>query len=281
MDAFHSFWSMPGFLRNQGNLDFPEFELFTAILSALKWREKNGSIRLITDTPGALFFQNIGMEGLWDEIDLSLDEIDPKINPFLFWAAGKLFALQKMKTPCVMLDTDLIIWESLDRLSEYEVVAAHPEDLNPFVYPDQSTFVLENGYSFPEDWDFTIAAANTAFLYLKNQEFRDHYVKSAMDFFLNVKTERLNPVSAMCFAEQRVLPMCAKAQKQKMAYLMDLSEARAQSLVTHTWGYKNVLRQNKEENDKFCRRCADRIWKDFPEYCYLITENPILKKYSK
>lgn len=280
MDAFHSLWSLPGFLRNQGKLDFPDFELCTAILSALKWKEKNGSIRLITDTPGALFFKNIGMEQLWDEIDTSMDEINPDINPFLFWAAGKLFALQKMDTPCVMLDTDLIIWEHLDGLANYDVIAAHPENLNPVVYPDHKTFALQEGYSFPEEWDFTIAAANTAFLYIKNKEFRDLYVKSAMDFFLNVKTEGLHPVSAMCFAEQRVLPMCAKAEKQKMAYLLDLANTDQQSLVTHTWGYKNILRQNEQECSAFCRKCADRVKKDFPEYAYLITENPILKKYA-
>ncbi|MBQ0000758.1 MAG: hypothetical protein KBT01_04375 [Clostridiales bacterium] len=281
MNAFHSLWTLPGVLRNQGRVDFPDFELLTAILSALKWKENNGSIKLITDTPGALFFKEIGMEGLWDDIDLSLDDMDVRINPFLFWAAGKLFALKKMETPCVMLDTDLIIWEKIDGLKDFEVVAAHPEALNPFVYPDPHTFLFEDGYTYPENWDFSIAAANTAFLYLKNQDFRDRYVEAAMDFFLHVKTDGLNTVNAMCFAEQRVLPMCAKAEKQKMAYLLDLARPEQQSLVTHTWGYKNVLRQNEAERTAFCKKCVRRVMKDFPESAHLITENPILKKYAE
>lgn len=280
MDAFHSFWSLPSALRNQGEIDFPEFELLTATLSALKWKEKNGSIRLITDTPGALFFRQLGMECVWDKIDLSLDEVDGEVNPFLFWAAGKLFALQKMELPCVMLDTDLIIWEKLDRLSEFDLVAAHFEALNPFVYPDHKNFVLEDGYTFPEEWDFSLAAANTAFLYMKNCDFRDYYVKSALDFFHHVGVKGLNPVSAMCFAEQRILPMAAKAKQQSMAYLLDLANPDNQSFITHTWGYKNILRQNEEERIAFCRKCVNRIFQDFPEYESVITENPVLKKYA-
>ena len=39
-----------------------------------------------------------------------------------------------------------------------------------------------------------------------------------------------------------------------------------QNFFTHTWGYKNVLRADPAERDRFCRRCAARIAHDHPAY---------------
>lgn len=264
MDAFHSFWSKPNSCRNQGTVKFPDFELFTAILSALEWKKHNGSIRLITDSEGAAYFKSLGLINLWDSVDTSLDEIHD-VDPFLFWAAGKLYALSKMETPCVMLDTDLIIWKDMSWVKDFDLVTAHSEALNPYVYPDQSIFKLKNGYTFPAEWDFSLDAANTAFLYIKDAAFRDYYVDAATTFFKHVEMDGLNPVTAMCFAEQRILPMCAAVKGQKMGYLLDLSRADEQDFVTHTWGFKDVLRSVPEANKEFCQRCMHRIEKEFPE----------------
>ena len=280
MDAFHSFWSTPNAIRGGGVISFPDFELLTAILSALTWQKNNGSIKMITDRSGAAFFRDMGLTSLWDEIDTSLDQVEKEIDPFYFWAAGKLYALKTMDTPCVMLDTDLIIWKEVRGLSDWDVIAAHPEGLNPAIYPDPSTFGLKDGYPFPEDWDFTLEAANTAFLYLKNKDFRDYYVDSAISFFKHLNIQAMNPVTAMCFAEQRVLPMAAKEKEQKMAYLFPLQDAASQDLATHTWGYKNILRTDSEEHDRFCRSCAERILRDFPERAALL-EGPLLRRYLK
>lgn len=279
MQAFHSFWSLPNAIRSGGRISFPDFELLTAILSALTWQRNNGPIRMITDTPGADFFRSIGLGGLWNQIDTSLDHVDPDVDPFMFWAGGKLYALKSMPTPCVMLDTDLIIWKELPHLDNWEVVAAHPEGLNPQVYPDKSIFHLKDGYAFPDDWDFGLAAANTAFLFLKNADFRDYYVDSAITFFKNIHMDGLNPVTAMCFAEQRVLPMCAKARQQTMTYLMNLQDALNQDLATHTWGFKTVLRTDPAANHEFCMRLVRRIMTDFPERADLLKDNPQLCHY--
>ena len=42
MDAFHSFWSRPNMVKNRGQIKFPDYELLTMMLSALKWKETNG-----------------------------------------------------------------------------------------------------------------------------------------------------------------------------------------------------------------------------------------------
>ena len=50
IEAFHSNWTAP-FLRANPNKNYyiDDFEILTTIISALKWRENNGSIKMITD----------------------------------------------------------------------------------------------------------------------------------------------------------------------------------------------------------------------------------------
>lgn len=51
MQAFHSNWTRPFFIRNP-HIEYriEPFELLTTALSALEWRRENGSIRMICDT---------------------------------------------------------------------------------------------------------------------------------------------------------------------------------------------------------------------------------------
>lgn len=279
MNAFHSFWSKPNSERNQGTVCLPDFELLTAILSALQWRKHNGPIKMITDTEGAAYFKGLGLDVIWDEMDTALDAMNQGTDPIIFWAAGKLYALKQMSLPCVMLDTDLIVWKNMDWVKQFDIVTAHPEPLNPYVYPDPSGFIFNDAYQYPEEWDFTLDAANTAFLYMKDPEFRDYYTDQAIAFFNHVEPEGLDTVSAMCFAEQRVLPMCAAVKHQSMGYLLDLENPVQQDVVTHTWGYKDLLRNSALENQKFCEQCMRRILKEFPEYLEVLDHAGLLKKY--
>lgn len=279
MEAFHSFWSAPNACRNQGEVVFPDYEQLTAILSALKWRSHSGKIRMITDSAGAAYFRERGLASFWSETEISLDSLNGTVDPFAFWAAGKLAALRTIQTPCVMLDTDLVLWENVDHKLTADVVAAHSEGLDPRSYPERSAFQLENGYGFPEEWDFNLHPANTAFLYIKNAGFRNDYVDAAFRFLENVDTNGLNPVQTMCFAEQRILPMCAAANGQTLEYLMRPEEVFSQNYITHTWGFKQILRQSIRARDDFCMRCVRRIARDFPEETEKLRDCPDLSVY--
>ncbi len=282
MEAFHSFWSLPNTVRSGGTIAFPDFELLTAILSALSWQKHNGPIRMITDSPGAAFFKENGLGDLWVQIDTTLDHMDPDIDPVLFWAAGKLYALKSMPAPCVMLDTDLIIWKNLDSIFPLkDIIAAHSEALNPAVYPDRSVFRFKDDYQFPSDWNFSLEAANTAFLYMKDRAFRDHYADTAIEFFKRLSVEGLNPVTAMCFAEQRVLPMLADACGKEIGYLFHLLSIHSQDLATHTWGFKTVLRTDPRIREDFCMRCVTRILTEFPDRSHLLTNSELLLPYYR
>ncbi len=279
MQAFHSFWSRPNRVKNDGRIKFGDYELLTMMLSALKWRELNGPIKMITDTPGADFFRSNGLGNLWTEIDTSLDFVDSEIDPFLFWAAGKLYALRQMACPCVMLDTDLIIWKNLDYLYGQDIVAAHSEELSPEVYPDISTFRMKDGYVFPKEWDYTLKASNTAFLYIKDGAFRDYYVSHADEFMHGIAGDGFDPVTAMCYAEQRVLSMCAAERGKKVSYLLELEGAGQQNYVTHIWGHKKVMNTHYKQRRAFCVMCIRRIVADYPEYESILANNGQLQRY--
>ena len=281
MKAFHSFWSAPNRSRNGNNVVIPDYELLTLMLSALKWRRLNGPIKMVTDSAGAAFFEHMGLVELWDEpLDTSLDEIDPSLDSLRFWAAGKLAALRNMPTPCVMLDTDMVIWENIeDRLSN-AVVAAHREELHPAVYPDPAeAFVLADGYSFPKEWDFTLPAANTAFLYMPEDELKRYYINSSFDFMCALRNPEVDPTVSMCFAEQRILPMCAAARGVELRTLLDQYALDDQRFVTHLWGCKSEFAASPRRRVEYCLGCVLRLLSDFPEWASVLAENSLTAHY--
>ena len=101
-----------------------------------------------------------------------------------------------------------------------------------------------------------------------------------MDFMQHVRTDGSDPVQTMCFAEQRILPMCAGETGKTLGYLMKPEEVLAQSIVTHTWGFKQVLRINKQARDAFCMRCVRRIHMDFPQEAELLRGCTDLREYD-
>ena len=62
MQAFHSNWTRPFFIRNP-HIEYriEPFELLTTALSALEWRRENGSIRMICDTPAKRYYESLGL----------------------------------------------------------------------------------------------------------------------------------------------------------------------------------------------------------------------------
>lgn len=282
MRAFHSFWSAPNRARHGGAVALADYELLTMLLSALKWREKNGEIAMVTDSAGAEYFRRAGLERLWSAgIDTRLDRVDPALDPVRFWAAGKLWALRDESAPCVMLDADMIVWEPLDCRLGGAVVAAHREALHPAVYPDpRAAFSLAEGYAFPSAWDFTLPAANTAFLYLPDEGFKARYTDAALAFMRALQND-VEPVVSMCFAEQRILPMVAKAEGMALETLLREGALDEQGFVTHLWGHKRALESDPARRVAYCLRCVSRILSDFPDWSDALAENSATKRYWK
>lgn len=279
MRAFHSLWTRPR--RGDGSVFMPDYELLTMMLSALEWRRHNGEIRMVTDSPGAAFLAGMGLETLWSEPpDTALDRMDGGVDPFFFWAAGKLEALRRTDAPCVMLDTDLIVWADVSARLGGRVVAAHSEQLAPDVYPDPyETFSLLPDYAPRAEWDLSLCAANTAFLYLPDNALKAYYTDEAFRFMRALRGGGYDPSVTMCFAEQRILPMCAAARGYGMAYLLDENAKDAQDVVTHLWGFKRRLAVSARERVEYCLGCTARILTDFPEWESTLAANALTKPY--
>ncbi len=283
IEAFHSNWTRP-FLNSNPHKEYyiDDFEILTTIISALKWREKNGNIKMITDEVGASYYKSIGLDIIWNlGIDIALDDISDKVNSNIFWAAGKLYALKKQKSQCVMIDTDFIVWESIeDILINSEVSVIHKENIIEAVYPNKEYFRFKNGYSLDENFDWTVLPSNTAFAYISNDNFKDYYVKSAIDFMNNLDCND-DKITNMVFAEQRLISMCAKRKNIEINEIMSLDNlfSNNQNLFTHTWGHKREMRNDFNKRKDFCIRCIIRIIKDYPEYESLISNIEVLKEY--
>ena len=85
----------------------------------------------------------------------------------------------------------------------------------------------------------------------------------------------------MVFAEQRMLPMCAKKLNMSIMSFSDLNRLfkSGDNMFTHTWGMKQQMRDNAFLRADFCRRCIKRIIKDFPEMKNIIMNIENLKQY--
>ena len=282
MNAIHINWTKP--YRERFSLPYcvEDFELLTTVLSALKWREKNGSIKMITDSLGKEFYKNIGISHIWDGgIETYLDNIPETINPGIFWAAGKLFALKEQTAPIAMIDTDFIVWEEIlfDNLGA--VTAIHSEPLYADVYPAKEYFNMTNGYAFDNGWDWGLDALNTAFCVFKDDNLLKYYTTEAVRFMENTADDVEDTLKYMVFAEQRLLPMCAKKMGLYYSSFSNLDRlfTHGENYFTHTWGMKQQMRDIPELRYDFCRRCADRIKKDFPDMEETLKKVECLKQY--
>ena len=277
MHAIHSTWTKPRLVNDAFGID--DFEILSTILSALKWREKNGTITMVTDSTGFEFYKSRNMLGLWDEVRTDLDSIPDTIDANMFWASGKLFALKSAKTPVAMLDTDFIVWDRLAFDNLGDLTAIHSEELYSDVYPDIYHFEMRRGYVFNPDFDWRIKPLNTAFYVLKNENLRNLYVSEAEKFM--EYTDKGDNLTYMVFAEQRLLPMCANMlgiQTKEFSTLEKLF-CDGERYFTHIWGMKQQLREDASLRRDFCMRCIRRIKDDFSEFVPIIKNIEELQNY--
>lgn len=274
MDAIHIISTAPFFAKKSGAFSVEDFDLYCTVLSALNWRRHNGNISLYTDKAGAEYYRKIGLTDIWNDICVCIPDDLEGIDPQMFWAGGKLFALREAASPCVMIDTDFIVWKKLPLGNE--IVAAHREELYPDIYPPIQYFRLKEHILPP--FDESVLPLNTAFLYLPDNDFREFYVSQAIAFMKSAYScdDRL---CYMVFAEQRMVAMCAEYTSTPVRTLLDKDHLFfPQDSFTHLWGAKQAMRDNPAQRAEFCRKCADRIRKDFPEYSYTID---IIQKIGK
>lgn len=282
--AFHTNWTRPYFAR-QGKHSVPyaldAAELLTTALSALMWQKENGPISMLCDWVAADYYSSRGLDFLWNGgIHPILDQMNPTIDPICFWAAGKLYALRTFGTPCVMLDTDFIVWHDLSaRLTPHKLAVVHREDIMPDIYPDASALHTHRPFDFAA-LDWTVLPTNTALSWFADADFTNDYTQTALDFMCAASPAD-HHLTYMVFAEQRLLPMLAKQHRLSICSLMELPELfySGQDWFTHIWGFKQQMRQDEHIYQDFCTRCAKRLQKDFPPAAQILCKLSELSGY--
>lgn len=279
MDAIQSSWTRPFFIRNQGrDFEIEDFEILTTVLSALKWREKNGRIKMLADKTAQEYYKKLGILGIWNQVEeLSVPGF---IDPDAFWAAGKLYALKNQKAPIVMIDTDFIVWEKINfELIKYDGLSIHREPLYPDVYPCKEAFSMRSEYNFDDEWDWEQSAYNTALVYIKSEAFLKYYTLEAIRFMENAEKPD-NFLTYMVFAEQRLFGMCAGKGYRVGAFSdIDRLFEHGEGCFTHIWGLKEQMRRDSKLKEAFCTKCAHRILHDFPYWAKVLEKNSDFYKY--
>ena len=261
ISAFHVLWTKPVTLSGK-HFSMNSAEILTMMVSALMWQKYNGSIKLYTDNCGLEFIRSMKLSALWDGgIDTELlENNDYPINPEIFWAAGKLIVLEGQTCPCVMLDTDLIITQPIQQLLEPTAITAlHSEALQPEVYLPPSLLKKPSGFNFPDDYNWNVLPSNTAFLYIKDESFRNLYLNESKRFMFQNMEEPTEMVSQMVFAEQRLLSICADRQQLPINYLLDDPFSLLNNSVIHLWGFKNLLRQNENVQAIYSKQLIEKF----------------------
>ena len=281
--AFHSNWTRPFFVRGADRPYAVEpFELLTTALSALAWRRENGPIRMICDSEAERYYESLGLCFLWDEgVHPLLDAVPQDVNAMAFWAAGKLYALSAMPSPCVMIDTDFVCWKPLSPLVDgLDAAAIHREDIMPDIYPGPAAFPQTHGFDFAV-LDWSVQPLNTALAYFGDDAFRRYYTDTAIRF-IRSSPGADDVLTYMVFAEQRLLAMCAAKRQARVKALSDLPAlfgGAQQGYFTHIWGFKQQMRDEAALYEDFCRRCAARLRRDFPDAAARIARVPALTRY--
>lgn len=265
MNAIHIVSTAPFFAKGGKEYSMEDFDLYCTALSSLCWRRYNGKITLCADEKGEEYFRRIDFLPLWDEVSVCVPDDLGGVDPAMFWAGGKIFALAAVDAPVSMIDTDFIVWKKLE--FGREIIAAHREELIPDVYPPLGYF-RANGHIIP-NFSESVLPLNTAFLYLPDNEFREFYTSQAIAFMKSAESCG-DPLRYMVFAEQRMLAMCADYTGTPVKTLLDKDHLFfPQDSFTHLWGAKQAMRDNPALRADLIAKFRKRLVGDFPEYAYI------------
>ena len=265
MNAIHIASFAPTAAKGKSEPAVEDFDLYCTVFSALQWRKNGGSITMCCDNAFAEYYKRIGFEGIWDNISVCVPDDLEGVDPLMFWAAGKLFALREVSAPVVMIDTDFIAWRN-PKFGD-EIIAAHRENISEGIYPPLS-FFQTRGHILP-DFSEDVLPLNTAFLYIPDNDFKEFYTSQAIAFMKSaVKCD--DYLKYMVFAEQRIAAMCAEHTGTPVKTLLDKDDLfRPQSDFTHLWGAKQAMRDHPELRGDFIAKCRARLLSDFGEYAYI------------
>jgi hypothetical protein len=242
-----------------------DFEILVAVLSALEWQRHNGSIKLYTDATGAEYLERLGLSFLW--------------------ASARTVALDVERAPCVMLDTDLIVWRDIRPLIQAPFMALHGEQFDGWTYVAKEKLRTPPGYVW-DHWDWTVRPTNAALMYFGRDDFRAYCAQEGLKYLRgNVMEGEEESQAHAVFVEQRLYPMCASKHRVPTGFFLwdyegkRLADGNVNDAFTHLWVYKQRLMKDARERRRMCLRMTRRILRDFPALSAPLAAIPSIAPY--
>lgn len=275
MQGYHVIWDAPR------KTPYSNWEILLQILSAKMFQQFFGEIHLLCDPQTADFMKDIGVDEIYNSIDLIDSDLLEGIDPKIYFAAGKLAAmLQVSGDHAVFLDTDLLIRDVAHVFSKEVPTVFHREALHPRVYPDLFDY-----------WKMDLTPhkdclpLNCALTVWPQEELRRNYASHALKFMrVNTYHANLPHNVLMVTAEQRLLGIFFKERgvipdyfikdiyvpnftTRNVEWTQDALGSNIQSLskfFVHLWGQKDQLRANPIEAAEYTIKLFD-LCRLYPE----------------
>jgi hypothetical protein len=279
-----TYYQRPGGRR----FSMEDFEILVAILSALEWRRHNGSIKLYTDTAGAEYLDRLDLSSLWDAgVDTdTLESSTLSTNFTVFWAYARTVVLEAERAPCVMIDTDLVVWRPIRDLIRAPFMALHSEPLDDRTYVDKEKLHTPPGYVWDRRWDWTVSPTNAALMYFGRDDLRAYCTAEGLEYLRdNMMAGEDRSQAHAVFVEQRLYPMCAAELGVPTEFFLwdmagdRLADGNVNDAFTHLWVYKRRLMKDVQERQRICVRMARRVLRDFPTMKETLASIPAIAPY--
>ena len=269
--GYHSFWTEP-----MSKIEIPDYELVSLIASVFYYKAHSGPMYLVADRRGIDYLTSIRLIALYDKV-IEL-EVDNKINPSIFWAAGKIFSHAQMPCPSVSVDMDAIVWKPVYHVANSSVaVGLHTE-------PNDWPTYRNKWPSIVGPWSNVnpkgVEPINTCIIAFLDSDFKKQYIDSCLLFMrslssLNISSQKINwihgpsYVDEMVFAEQMILPLIAKKMNRLITTVTSYNRFNdhisENSKVTHLWNSKRSYRDHFRAREAFIHDMIDMLIHAFPK----------------
>ena len=256
-------WTAPYISHNPGvPYRMEDYEVISTILSTLLWERYNGPTRMVTDSEGMRYFDDLQITGLWTYgCDASLDYAAGSINPQIFWNADKIIAAREQPAPFALLSNRVLVWQPLfDQIMQSRVAALSetPSDIPQFYPPIEqilqgAPYVPRAGYGIPSPlYDTSLVCFIDP---MTVQEFAD----DSYNYMCNNMGYSSDNVSQMLFADRTLF---ASNMQMSGAYVDTLcSTPDANSPFTLLWAARS--HQDPASLNALCRAMVEVITYQF------------------
>lgn len=314
MRGIHVNWTKPFFerhrLRGHGfkiqrelktnDYQQPKYQILYTILSALRWKQLNGPIKLYTDSVGLAYYKSLGLDRIYDEIDTDVLDNYTEVDAAYFWTSGKIHCLQFEKEPFTFLDQDFIVRGKVPQYPNNDIIIGHWEIPRGYYYFTKQQFEKEiTHYKLPKNYNYNAWIPNTSFMVVNNLSIIKNYVAEHKKmvstrghdipewFWLLTDQGVLGYVirhfnySANCLTDRVFLSDSDygnestrdKGMSEAWYYPMNADLSKDSLEWEHVWLAKVVYGIDCELLEADTNRFREEIYHVFPEYRWILEDN--------